>query len=196
MQQLDNAVNYFNLHVYSKLETVNCCVAGGAVRDYFSIGYPTSDIDIFFPSETDYLVADTKFTAKNYPVLSDTDSAKMFKVDKQKIHLIKKHYYQTPEEIIADFDFTVCCAVVTREKVVHHESFFIDLARKHLQINNPKYPLNVLKRMQKFIQRGYWMCNGSMLILAKALATVNFDDKNENQLAFYSDGSPRFIKFD
>ena len=55
MIQLTNAVDRYNKLILSEFKeaTINCWLAGGAIRDYF-MGVPVhTDYDIFFPNETE-----------------------------------------------------------------------------------------------------------------------------------------------
>ena len=194
MQQFDNAIPYFKHAILDTLDGIDCWVAGGCVRDYFTIGYVKSDIDVFFTSKEQYDIADSKLSSNK--VLEDTDNAKMYLIDKKKIHLIKKVFYDSPKTCIDDFDFTVCCAAVNKENVIHHDTFFIDLASKRLVIQNLNYPLSTFKRVQKYVRKGYWICNNSLLQIAKSLAKIDFENKNENVLEYYPDGSVRFNRID
>jgi hypothetical protein len=193
-QQVTNAISYFKHIILDKLEGVDCWVAGGAVRDYFSVGRPQSDIDIFFPSQEQYDLADKKLEG-NF-VIEDTNNAKLYSFDKKKIHIIKKQFYANPQITIEDFDFTVCCAAIDRIKLYNNQNFFIDLAGRRLVINRLTYPLSTLQRMQKYIKKGYWICNGGLLELAKGIQKVDFSNKDQSVLEYYPDGSPKFMRID
>jgi hypothetical protein len=57
-------------------------------------------------------------------------------------------------------------------------------------------PLGSLKRLQKYIQKGYEACNGSILTIAKRLSVVDYSDPNQNDIEFYPDGNVKIILFD
>lgn len=190
-QQIENAISYFRYIIFDKLKNIDCWVAGGAVRDFFSVGKPLCDVDVFFPSTNEYNGAD-EILSKDNKVVSDTENGKMIIVEKRKFHLIKKHFYDSPESTIRSFDFTVCCAAVDREKIYNHYTFFIDLARRRIVINNLPFPLSSLQRLQKYIKKGFWICNGGLLDLSKAIAKIDFENKDSNVFEYYPDGSPKF----
>jgi len=195
-EQFENAISYFKKTILDELEDIKCWVAGGAVRDYFSLGYPKSDIDIFFPDEEQYNAADSKLKDNGHKCVVDNGSGKMYKVKTRLIHIVKSHFFDSPIATIGSFDFTVCCASVSRGDVEHVGTFFQDLARRRLVINALPFPLSTMQRLQKYIKKGYWICNGGLLRIAKAIKEIDFEDKKQNNIAFYPDGSPKFIRID
>lgn len=179
------------------LEAVNGgWVAGGALRDYFAKSANYSDIDVFFINEDAYNQARKKLKQLNaFKVMYSHKTLAAFKWRTKTIQLIGTHFFQDPAETISNFDFTVCCAAVDLQKVYHHEHFFEDLACKRLAINSLPFPLATLERLQKYAKKGYTACNGTLLTLTKAISQVDLEDK-KNTLAFYADGTERFIRFD
>lgn len=198
MKQIDDAISYFNWLILDEFQDIKCWIAGGAVRDYFSYGKPKSDIDIFFPNQEEFDKADSKlFSNIENKLLKSSENAKLFKHKHGLIHIIQKHFYETPNDIINSFDFTVCCAAIGKDcGLIYHETFFIDLARRKLVINSLPFPLSSLQRLQKYIKKGFWICNGGLLELSKALKNIDFEDKNQNILEFYPDGTPKFNRID
>lgn len=195
MQQLKDCVNYFSRLILSDIPS-SCWIAGGALRDYFSLGYCASDIDVFFPSVNEFQKANNFFETKGLKPTFQNDRVTNYIWKKHKIQLITGHYFQSPEDTINAFDFTVACCAVDRERVYHHASFFIDLARKRLVINQLPYPLSTLQRMQKYIKYGYTICNAGLLSIAKAIQQVNLNNPSENTFEFYPDGKVRFMRID
>lgn len=200
-QQLEACVRYFNNLILndlsSSIETTDCWIAGGAVRDWFSIGYCSSDIDIFFPDERNMLLASKNLTDRlSLKPTFENDKIVNFIFKKHKIQLIKAHYFKTPADTIRAFDFTVCAASVNRVTVNFHETFFIDLAKKRLVIIGLPYPLSTLQRLQKYIKRGYTICNGGLLEIAKAIQKLDLSKPDQNIFEFYPDGKVKFIRID
>jgi hypothetical protein len=222
MQQFDNCVKYFNRLILDELKPICITwVAGGSVRDYFSIGKLTSDIDLYFPDAESfeacrkYLMeaetrivketVDEKDIEKHIPKTKavryfENDNVIMVKYNGRKFDLIKKHF-PSPELTISEFDFTVSCAAVDSGKVFTHETFFIDLAKRQLMINKLPFPLSTMWRMQKYIQKGFYMCSGEMLKLSKAIGALQTNtpegEKANIELQPMSEGGePRFLTFD
>ncbi|MFW6311148.1 MAG: hypothetical protein ACOC1K_02820 [Nanoarchaeota archaeon] len=148
----------------------------------------------FFSSKEEYDKAD-KILEKN-TVISDTDRAKMYLYNKKKIHIIKSFFYESPKKTVDDFDFTVCCAAISKSDVIYHDTFFVDLARRKLVINNLRLPINTLKRIQKYQRKGFYICDGGLLQIVKAVQTVDLEDKEINNIEYYSDGTVRFLPID
>ncbi|MFZ5955799.1 MAG: hypothetical protein ACOYT4_05220 [Nanoarchaeota archaeon] len=195
IQQFQNCIKFFSDLILAELPAV-CWIAGGALRDYFTIGRCSSDIDIFFPSEKEFKKAIKFFKIQNILPTFSNERVTNYIWKKNKIQLVSAHYFSSPEETIEKFDFTVVCCAVDKENVSHHETFFMDLAKRRLVINSLPYPLSTLQRLQKYIKKGYTICNGGLLEIAKAIQKVNLENSTENPIEFYLDGSVRFIRID
>jgi hypothetical protein len=220
--QLENCVKYFSKTILDELKEVCITwVGGGCVRDYFSVGKLTSDIDLYFTCEEDYLKCKKYFVEQNTITVSKEEEGKTIitKFPKQKAKVIFENdnvtkiiykgrpydlvrkYFPSASETIKEFDFTVCCASVDIHNVYTHETFFIDLAKRQLMINKLPFPLSTMWRMQKYIQKGYYMCSGEMLKLSKAIGELKTNTKEGEENAIdlqpmSQGGSPRFLTFD
>lgn len=229
MLQLENCIRYFNKQILDELAPICITwVAGGCVRDYFSVGRLTSDIDLFFSCEEDYnkckkYLCEEKTRKIKKVITSDNPEADdkiVFEtIDKpvakqvfennnvtkviyrgRKYDLVKK-YFPLPELTANEFDFTICCAAVDNKRVYTHESFFIDLAKRQLMINKLPFPLSTMWRLQKYIQKGYFMCSGEMLKLSKAIGALQTNTEegeraNIELQPISEGGDPIFLTFD
>lgn len=194
MVQLENAVNYFKYLILDDIKDVNCWVAGGSVRKYFSNEKGTTDIDIFFPNKKEWEKAKNILNDNSKLVFENNKTYKI-KYKKYYVDLVKT-FFSDPNECIKNFDFTVCSAAVDKDTVYYHPTFFIDLAKKVLVINSLPYPISTLQRLQKYILKGYIACNGTLLEIAKAINNLDLDDPKQNNIEFYPNGDVRFIRFD
>lgn len=220
--QLQNCIKYFNTLILRELQEVSICwMAGGCIRDYFSTGKLDSDIDIFFPDADQFekcrkylidskersikTIVDEKEVVRIIPkenavVLFQNDNVVKIKYKGRKYDLVKK-YFASPELTIEAFDFTVCCAAVDGKSVFTHDTFWIDLAKRQLMINKLPFPLSTLWRLQKYIKKGYTICSGEMLTLAKAIEKLQLNTTEGESAAvnddsqLYDDG-PTFTTFD
>lgn len=188
------AITFFRNLILDRLPSI-CWVGGGCVRDFFSIGYMSSDIDVYFPNEEELLKAREWLEDNQIDIKFENEKIVMFYMNNQKFEFVKV-YFDSPMATIQEFDFTVCCCAVSKEDVFIHETFFMDLAKRRLVINKLPFPLSTLQRLQKYFKKGYWICNGGLLDIARAIAKLDFENPSENHLQFYSDGKPRFIRFD
>lgn len=200
--QLANCVSYFTHWIFQYIpEDLNCWIAGGAVRDYFATGKMTeSDIDFFMADRKSMarlvLILRKVFKFKHYMITKN--AIKGFGLvggKKQDIDIVKIEC-ESMESTIDRFDYTICCFAVNRKSVVFHPSAPFDLMAKRLVINNITFPLSTLQRVQKFLKRDYWICNGGMVEIAKAIAKVDFENPDQNNIEFYPDGSPRIVRID
>lgn len=212
-KHIEECVKYFDLIFFSQLTEpvdwsmdtdntdlkkidVSCWIAGGALRDYFSIGYPQSDIDVFFPNNDEYEKAKKCLLFHTQGNIEyENEKICVFIVNKHRFELVKI-FFPTPESTITEFDFTVCCCAVDTKDVYMHEDFFADLAKRRLVVNKLPFPLSTLQRLQKYIRKGYSICNGGLLDISKAIAGLDLTRPEVNTFEFYPDGSPRFVRFD
>jgi len=221
--QLENCVKFFNKLILDEMgEVCITWVGGGCVRDYFSVGKLTSDIDLYFTCEEDYakakkyLVKDsiatatvkndgltttvTKFPKPKAKIIFENDNVTKVIYKGRQFDLVRKYFTDAATTIKA-FDFTVCCAAVTNKQVFTHDTFFIDLAKRQLMINELPFPLSTMWRMQKYIQKGYYMCSGEMLKLSKAIGALQTNTPEGEEQAIdlqpmSEGGYPRFTTFD
>ena len=177
-------------------QCMNGWVAGGAVRDFFACEDTESDIDLFFRNRNAL-----DLTIKNLESVSglrklyDNDAVIAFKWRNKVVQLIKQHFFASAKETIEHFDFTVCSCAVDLNGVYVHDMFFQDLAGRRLAINSLPFPLATLERLQKYIEKGYKACNGTLLEIANGIKETNLNS-NANALAFYPNGTPRFLRYD
>lgn len=166
-------------------------VAGGACRAAFA-KEQISDLDIYFEDGTafkalnDYLDGNDDEKMSVIPILS-TLNAETYSVNAVKVQLIKK-IYGTPEDIIKQFDFTVCmCAYIPGKGFVMDEHFIEDIAARMLVFNiNAKYPINSMWRVQKFEKKGYYLPAVESIKLA--LCINNLQMKTHFELKEQLDG--------
>lgn len=200
--QIANCVQYFNYQFFKHIpEDIQCWIAGGAVRDYFATGKMTeSDVDFFLPDKKNMvrllIVLRNKFKFKHYLITKNAIKGYGF-IGKDKIDLdIVKVPFENKLKTIDGFDFTVCCFAVDRKECVFHPSAPFDLLRKRLVINALPFPVSTLQRMQKYLKRDYWICNGGMVEIAKGMSTIDWKDPLQNNIEFYPEGSPRIVRID
>lgn len=222
--QFSNCIDFFNKMILTELTPVcKCWIAGGCVRDYFSIGRISSDIDFYFPTDEEFEKCKQYLLHQDFVEVEEAqDDGSVQKVKKEKplatflfenenviklkykgrkVDIIKK-LFSSPQETIDAFDFTVCCAAVDGVKIYHHETFFIDLAKRQLMINQLPFPLSTLSRLQRYVQKGYYMCNGEMLKLSQAIGALQTNTEEGLNAAIEEDilsadsNSRRFKTFD
>jgi hypothetical protein len=169
----------------------NCWIAGGCMRS-FLCGEKPKDIDVF-TADPDSVIA---FLEKKdgFKKSFGNDFFQNFKFKDLTYQVIKKYKYNTPQETIDSFDFTLISAAYGKDGLVLHERFYIDNAQKRLVINALPLPLSTMKRALKYALRGYMLCPVSLSKLVRAIneLSVDWENPDQNQIDFYPDGTPTF----
>lgn len=206
MKNLDKMKFYYKKIFFEKiaadqLDPKKYAIAGGAIRDYLS-DVEIKDIDIFSNDKEaeDTLIKYWNKLAKNgdaVKIINENDALLNIKWEGRWFQLIKSKYYDmTTTAVIDSFDYTICCAMLVDDAFRCNQTFFQDTLAKHLRVNKITFPLSTLERMQKYIQKGYTACNGTLLEISKACATIDYNNPKEDTLRFYPDGTPRFFGVD
>lgn len=179
-------------------------IAGGAVRDSL-IGEEPKDIDVF-GTDPDFLQqfehhnnlrdeCDEMYTTTQ----SDSDQLRLitfyFKDEPNIQTILDKH--MELEELFDQFDFTINQFAKKNDGFYARGDSVVDLYNRNLIFNNIQsdYILNLLNRVQKFIQKGYTLCSGQWLKLVERLDNMEMEEVEES-FEFYPDGSVRSISFD
>lgn len=138
-------------------------LAGGAVRKSF-LGQTieSSDWDIWLSSHTQFAHAEKKLANIGATVAHRSQNSITFKYSghsvydaSQTIQLVKKRFYSSPEEIINNFDFTICQLVTDGKSVVLGEKTLHDLNRRLIRHTSNNLSENVINRMIKYMVYGY-----------------------------------------
>jgi hypothetical protein len=196
IQQIQECIDYFKYICLNDIDAT-CWVAGGALRNYFSQGHAKgSDVDVFFPNVEQFDKAKADLLLKGSKKTFENERITNFVHKGHKVQLVSTKYFRNPAETIANFDFTVCCCAVDKQNVYPHDTFFMDLAKKRLVINALPYPLSTMQRLQRYVQNGFTICNQGILTLAKAIKELDFEKPEDNQIEFYPDNRPRFVRWD
>jgi len=180
--QFENAINRFNSLILKELKDaqINCWIAGGSVRDYFTGITKASDYDLFFPSEEEYLKAKNYLNEKNAIVKWESNNGIKVLYNNNTFDLVKTRFFATPEDTIREFDFTVSMFAVDINKVYHGETSFIDLSKKQLMINKITFPESTLYRAFKYYKKGFTMCAGEMKKIIEAIKNMPKEIQTEN----------------
>lgn len=170
-------------------------VAGGAVRDSI-LKEKISDIDVFgkTPEALERFIDDNLAGCK---IIFNSKLLKTF-VDKDgnKVQVIFRTY-KSPEECLESFDYTICQFAYTGDQILCNPESLIHAHRKRLVINKivARFSIDSLRRLQKYVKKGYTICNGGLADLARAIQSLN-EKEIEEQIAYYPNGTERIIRFD
>jgi len=198
MIQLTNAIERYGKLILNELKeaNINCWLAGGALRDYFSGVRVNTDYDLFFPSEGEYGKAEVYFKAKDAKTIWESANGMKIEYNGKKFDLVKK-YFATPQETIEAFDFTVSMFAIDGDKVYYGETTFMDLAKRQLMINKITYPASTMSRAFRYYKKGFSMCQGEMKKMVEAIQDMpkvesveqqsdEFEPPSGDSMAFFS----------
>jgi len=173
-------------------------VAGGApLQWYQNKPIDKSDIDIYFKDERSFNKLFKKLAPQEFPdkkakldlfnfgnknvdfeikYKSDNAVSLLYK-GTHRVQLIKKRFYDTPEEIISDFDISVCQVVTDGYKIYFAPGTVKDINEKNLRIVNMRP--EVIKRYIKYQAYGYKPVSGTLDLICD---TPDIDDKFEKSV--------------
>lgn len=180
MKSFKDCISYFNNLILNDLPD-GCCVAGGAVLDYFMYGHCRSskDIDIFFDSKETFEKASNiivEKTGKWHDYLIP-EVVTNFKLNGLTIQFVATHFYDSPAKTIDSFDFTVCAAAVDKNEVYLDKNFMNHLDEKKLFfINQLTQPVGTLNRLPRYIKKGFDIDKEALLLLAEEIRGMDDED--------------------
>jgi hypothetical protein len=189
-------IEFFDNIILNKLNNIDCWVAGGALRDYYTSGMllEGTDVDVFFKSKEDFDEAIKLIEQYNFPLEQSTNDTILYDINGILVHFIRKIYYKDVISLINDFDFTVCCAAVGKSVAFATDEFFRDIAKKKLVIKTLNTPLSTLKRTYRYTKRGYTISDGELFKLILAVRSADLGDETKNPFFHY--GNPETSKIE
>lgn len=151
-------------------------IGGGYLRSVIA-NEKVNDIDVFITTKdltwcsrwfgTDEFVSENAITVKDiHP----------------NVQVITRWLYETPEQVVESFDFTICCAAIwyngTEWVGICDDDFYIDLAAKRLRYRNPVRNEDAggsMLRVLKYYQRGYRIPIDSLADVISRIAAKGTD---------------------
>src|SRR5688572_2498806 len=137
---IDRAINWIQEHILS-LFPVYCWVAGGSIKEVLkhsssydctqSILTDVNDFDVYFSSERDFEMAKSTVLANNGILIRQTPFSEKYEINGIFVDLVSVPH-ENPEACVASFDFTVCCAAIDGQKLVHHRDYFLHNTTKKI----------------------------------------------------------------
>jgi len=190
LQKIASQTFINSVHAYCPEFNLFCSpiIAGGFIRSFFA-GEPINDMDVYFHNKEDLEKSYSKLIAHRWLTSFKSERAITLKQGGKTVQLIS-FYYGEPEEIIKRFDFTISSAAFAfkkdpdQEKPVGifylHDNFFEHLAGRLLIYQSSELPLSTLKRVIKFVKRGYHICDENLIKIIESIAhDVNFENSEE-----------------
>lgn len=145
-------------------------LAGGAVREYITNSI-VKDFDFFFKNQEQFDNFKTHLFNIGYEVKYENEhNITMFCAEtKYLIQLIKIKFFDTAEEVLDSFDFTICQFLTDGKKIMYPPFSMIDLFRKRLVVHKINYGVSTLKRIIKYTKKGYYLCGGATTALLQQI---------------------------
>jgi len=170
-----------------------CFLAGGAIRDSL-VGEKPSDFDVFGSEKAlrDFEVAnfkDIRSTFTNGIVTNYVLDGKKFQICYRNL--------DNPVSFINHVDYNICQFAFDGSVIYATAEALIGVYSKKLIVANihKEHTLDTLRRMQKYIQKGYTICDGGLNRIVAAIRALN-DEELAAQVSFYPDGKERINRFD
>ncbi len=177
-------------------------VAGGYIRSRIT-GEKVSDIDLFAPSYEEAKTAIEDLTVDGYidehhtreelldlfkEHILETDNAFTAKGTRPMVQAIHRWTFDTPEEAIQSFDFTIAKAAIWWNGInwmsICHPDYYADLAGKRLVYTSPvrkEAAGGSLLRVLKFYQKGYRIPLDSLAaVTARLVNSIDFSKVDDN----------------
>lgn len=157
--------------IFHYLKKQQAMIAGGICTALFAGSDDFGDIDIYFRDEErcSKFYGNTLFGS---PEIT-TKRAKTYRYNLEKIQIIcDLRYMGKPAEIISKFDLRVnqCVYDIESQTFYMHKKFLEDLAAKKLTINpNANRPISTMKRVVKYVQKGYSISGPELIKLGIAI---------------------------
>jgi hypothetical protein len=190
--------NFVYVRDEEKKERINVVIAGGAVRDSL-FGNEYSDIDIFglTKEDLDLFVKLNLSKGHGYKLVYFNDNLRTYRKGKIKVQIIYREYEKLTD-IIDSFDFTVCQFMYDGEKVICNPSGLLDVYHKRIVINHlePLFVFDSLRRVQKYVQKGYTICNGGIKDILDKCRGLTQEEYDENVEFYPNTDEYRIIRFD
>lgn len=151
-------------------------LAGGAAKACV-LNEPYSDLDFSFRSE-DALFAFSEYLQKrgSEVIYASDDVIAYTPVAYSNIQLSRFAYYDSPQAVIDDFDFTLSKFIVDfNDNVLYSKEDKHDAVNKILRVNKIQNPHTVFLRIQKFINAGYVPCDGFWMDVCTGIKNIDLE---------------------
>lgn len=171
---------YFNNLILAELKNngINCWIAGGVLRDYFTEKPLKSDCDIFFPNITEFNKSKNYLLSKGAKIIWESENG-MKVTYKGNTYDLVKIFRANPMDTIARFDFTISMLATDGNDLYYGNNSLKDLQDRKLVINTILNPLSTLKRVLKHYKKGYTMSAEETKKLYVALNNLPYNETDD-----------------
>jgi len=151
-------------------------LAGGACRSLHD-KTPVEDYDLFFikdeePKQKKIDRTISSLEQKGFSIVFQCPEGHLttMKQDELKVQVISRFEYDSALACISTFDFLACCMAWDGMKFIELEGAINDAKNKALSLNKLEYPVATLRRMTKYLKKGYKPSRG---LYAEIVRTIN-----------------------
>ena len=166
-------------------------IGGGFIREMIA-GNKPNDVDLFGPTKEVLGLAAELIAEKRGARIHKTDNAiTVLTGSRMPIQFITRWLYSDPHKLLAEFDFTVCQAVIWFDKEdglwksATAPTFYPDLAARRLVYTYPQREEDAggsMLRVRKFLQRGYTIQAPSLGgVIARIARAVNWEKVGDDE---------------
>lgn len=183
--------------LYGTLKEFNGIIAGGFIVSVLR-KVEINDIDIYFKNVEDCIGFIEEFKDK-VSIVCLTDKAVTMNHSGVTVQVIFDRFYHKATEVFKTFDFSCCMGAfdVEQDELYLHDNFLIDNTRMELNVNGKtSYPLMSLMRVNKYINKGYFIPRKELLKLALQTSKLNikdWDDLNKHIGGMYGLNLSKFF---
>jgi hypothetical protein len=156
----------------------NAVLSGGAIRSYFD-KTKIEDFDFFFKTQQELIdvIASIDEQKWVFDVIYRCPRNRLFSLvlGNIKIQLIYPGFdFNILSELIDNFDYTVSQFAATLDgKFVCGEYSMNDASSKSLRLHKVKFPISTMKRMEKYVNKGYKCMPSVFVDISRAVIEMN-----------------------
>lgn len=141
-------------------------IAGGSVRRVLSSSKESHDYDFFFRNEEQLKKTVSQIKGE---LVKENKFNTLYNCG-DKVQLIIHNFFDSPEELIESFDFTICQFAFDGKNLYHGVFSLWDLGRKRLAINKITYATSTVRRLLKYCSQGFTACSGTCSSILKEVS--------------------------
>lgn len=161
-------------------------LAGGSVRKIYlgqSIGH--SDWDLWFRSAEQFDRAEKLMVGLGADVAYSSPNAMTFKYqvenETHNVQLIRRRFFDSAEQIINQFDFTICQLITDGYTIKLGPQTALDLDKRLIRATSNQLQQYIIPRLTKYMVYGYYPCLELIEAIGQQSSSINW---NETQIDY------------
>jgi hypothetical protein len=156
-------------------------LAGGAVRKiYLNEDIAGSDWDFWFKTPEQFKLAEQKIKDLGASMAYTSDNAVSYKYytddgSIQNLQIVKTRFFDNAQQVIDQFDFTVCQLATDGNTTIIGRNTAKDLRTKTLRLNKTELPAYIMPRLVKYMVYGYRPCAALLTQIDQNLNSIDWE---------------------